>query len=201
MKSLNTNMQEATNLHIKASIKVFNTETNEVLLTNEAEIMRKPGAFYKNLGNLEVLSTPNYYVTANHQAKIITYLPQGVPEQQQLDMEELLPSADSLLNLYLSYEYLGVKSTIKTYKIIPKVAWLKAMVIQMDANDNLVKIHYDYDESVYGMPYGVDVTYTIFDLNAQFNASDFSKTKFITQHDYQLTPSKAYADFRIVDEN
>ncbi len=201
MKSLNAKMAEATNLHIKTSIKVFNTETNKVILTNEAEIKRKPSAFYKNLGNLEILSTSDFYVTANHQTNIITFSPNGVPEQNQLSMEELLPSADSLLNLYLSYEYLGLNADIKTYKITPKVAWLKTMVIQMDEADNLVKIHYDYDESVYGMPYGVDVTYNVFDLNARFTANDFSKNKFVTLKDDFLQPSNKYSNFRIVDDN
>lgn len=198
MKELSTQMDQAENLHIKADFKVFNTETREVLLKDKAEIKRKSGAFYKNLGRQEILSTEQSYITTDHQAKMIYYSSVANDgEQNVVNTSDFLPSVDSLLNLYLEYTYLGNKEGVKTYVVTPKIQWLKSMELQFDSDDRLHKILYEYDASVYGVPYSVEVNYTLFDLNAHFNSTDFSEVKFITRRGNLVQPATALTGYRI----
>ncbi len=193
---MKSNYAEATRIRIVMAIKAFDSKTPETFFYNQkAEVKKEGQRYFYDVDGVTMLLNDNYLVMVNQKLKQILITKNRATAASQFE-NQFKFNIDSLLTAFGTSSYEGRSNQTDHYKIVHKK---DAIIEQTDmffvAETGLLKtIKYAYPSGQKVM-----IDFDVFEINPIFNDNTFTENEYFTVNNDQLTPTKKYSSYRIVD--
>jgi outer membrane lipoprotein-sorting protein len=187
---------EAAGLRIVMSIKASDANKPEsIFYQQKAEVKKEGSRYFYDVDGMTMLLNENYLVMVNQKLKQILITKNRATAASQFE-NQFKFNIDSLLTAFGTSSYQGRSNQTDHYKIVHKK---NASIEQTDmffgAETGLLKtIKYTYRSGQ-----NVTIDFDVFEINPIFNDNTFTENEYFSVNNDQLTPTKKYSSYRIVD--
>jgi hypothetical protein len=156
------------------------------------DIKREGSNYWYQVENNEMLMNEKYLIVVDNEARQISYSKRSIETEAELQKSYRF-NLDSIFTQYEKPQFIGKEEGADHYLIPEKKGAIKEVHFYIVPETKKVKeIAYRYHEGQYAT-----IRFIVFDTNPVFDADTFSASKYITEVNKKIVPSRFFRNFNL----
>lgn len=185
----------------KADVKVeiFAQENDKVpMMVKEASLRKNGNRFNYKIDETEMLMTEKELIMVNSNDKVVLYRKISKKEYEAAQRVYYLKELDSILSVYDSVQFHGIKQGKKAYTVFTSQKWIQKTELFLDADKNYLReVIYHYHPKLNKNVGKVEIAFLNTESNPAFTPDLFSENRFVVKSGKTIQLSPNYSKYRL----
>jgi len=199
-ETLQSLYQNLENFHTKMEVNIYdlNKNTAEPYLQKHCEISKMGTALIYHIDEMSMMKNSKELIMIDHQSKYLFWGEPSKKVKKQKVKDLMLPNIDSLLTLYETIDYKGIKNGAKVYHLKFKNLTFSRAILAIDEKTGFIKkLSYGYEQGIIKQKIWVETIFESTSAAPDFDKRIFKKSFYLKTEGAACTPLGAYKAYKV----